>query len=130
MLIGVVSGAVAALFLSPKSGKENRELAMKKVEEVKKYLEEHEIDDRLKEIFTDVTTESKKFYNDAVKELSARLEDVSDKIHSIDKEEYMTKVSEAVTKVGESEMFPKEVIERLKKTLMKGFAQLKGENKG
>lgn len=48
LILGIVGGALAGLFLSPKSGQENREAIAKKIEELKKTYKEIDRDKYIK----------------------------------------------------------------------------------
>jgi gas vesicle protein len=60
ILIGTVIGGLAAFFLSPKSGEENREKVTKKIKQLQKLIKDQHIDEKVKEIFGDVSDEEKK----------------------------------------------------------------------
>src|SRR5450830_312811 len=92
LLIGTVLGGLASFFLSPKSGKENRKEVVKKVKQLKKLLEEKEIDKKVKEIFGEVSDEAMKIYTQAKEWLIEDLAQLKDEVEHIDKEKYTTAV--------------------------------------
>jgi len=69
VLIGTIVGGLTAFFLSPKSGEENREEVLKKIQALKKQIDKMEIDKKVKEIYGEVTEEGKKVYLKAKKQL-------------------------------------------------------------
>src|SRR5690554_5882925 len=86
VLIGAVLGSAAAFFLSPKSGKENREMAMKKFEQIKKMLKNKSVDEIVTEIFGKVSEEGKRLYSLAVEEMNNRLDAMKETIDDIDRD--------------------------------------------
>lgn len=95
VLLGTVVGGLAAFFLSPTSGPENREMLEEKVKELKKKLEKTEMPEMVVEIFEDAKEQGKKTYMLARKELVKKLEDVK----KLDWDEYKDIVEEVVEKV-------------------------------
>src|SRR3989344_5391000 len=84
VLIGTVLGGLAAFFLSPKSGEENREAVMKKVQQLKK-----ELDKKVKEVWGEVTEDGKKTFTKAKKSLLKKLDALQDKWEDFDQEKYL-----------------------------------------
>lgn len=129
LLFGTVLGGLAALFLSPTSGPQNRELVAKKVKELEKLLADNELDKKIKEIFGEVTEETKALYLKAKKEVIKKLSELKESIDSIDREKYGEVVHETV------EILKKEVkrevkdMERLKSQLLAEWKKLHPEPK-
>ena len=71
--IGALLGGVAAFFLSPRSGPENRKMAMQKIDELIKLLKEKKLQDIAVEIYGKATEEGTKLYEKASAEMGARL---------------------------------------------------------
>ncbi len=94
LTIGTVLGGLAAFFLSPTSGKQNREEAAKKFAELKKLLEEKELEAKIKEIFGEWSDEAKQKYLEVKDQLAKRLAQLKEKINEIDKEKYVKVVNE------------------------------------
>ncbi len=99
VLIGTVLGGLAAFFLSPKSGPENREMVEKKLKEVEKWLEDAEIPEHVKEIYGDVTEEGTKLYKNVSKALKPRIKEIQQKMEDFDAEKYKKLVGEVVEAV-------------------------------
>lgn len=96
VLVGTVLGGLAAFFMSPKSGKENREMVMKKLKELKKDIEKMEIDKKVKEVWGDVTADGKKTFVKAQKEIVKKLDTVQEKMEDFDHEKYVKMVGDSV----------------------------------
>ncbi len=77
LMFGAVLGGIAALFFSPKSGKENREVARKKAEELQRYLKDEKIDERVQELFGEVSDEARKAYQQIRPQLAQKIAEVT-----------------------------------------------------
>ena len=124
LLIGAVLGGAAALFLSPKSGKENRKLVAKKIKELQETLNDTELQKTVKEIFGDVTDEGKKMYKEARKDLAKRLEGIQDKLEDFDHEKYTAMVGDVVEDVKGQVKGSSKHIDSLKKYLLDNWQKL------
>lgn len=124
LLIGTVLGGLASFFLSPKSGEENREEVVKKVEQLKKLLEEKEIDKKVKEIFGEVSDEATKIYAQAKEWLIEDLAQLKDAVEHIDKEKYTTAVEKVVKRVHKGVKKDSKQLDKLKKQLMREWEKL------
>lgn len=113
LFVGAVLGGVAAFFLSPQSGKENREMAAKKLAEWKKKYEGKKPEEIAKEIFGTASTEGKALYVKAQSELNARLEEVKKRAEGIDQEAYKQVVDEVVSRLSKEGEGAVERIEKL-----------------
>ena len=96
VLIGTVLGGLTAFFLSPKSGEENREAVVKKIKELKKNIDEMEIDKKVKEVWGEVTEDGKKTFVKAKKELVKRMGDLEERWQEFDREKYVKMVEDSV----------------------------------
>jgi gas vesicle protein len=112
LVIGSVIGGLAAFFLTPKSGKENRELVSKKIMEIKTMIEEKQIQARVKEIYGEVTEEGTRVYTMAREKLDSRLDEVKKSVDEISMEKYRSIVEDVISKVKEE---TQESTERLAK---------------
>lgn len=99
LIIGAIGGALAGMFLSPKSGKAMRKDAKKKYDELMKLMKEKEVDKKVKSIFGKVTAETKKLYEEVKEELATGLTDLVEKVQEVDKSAYLKKVEETVGKL-------------------------------
>jgi gas vesicle protein len=125
VVIGTVIGAVSAFFLSPTTGEENREVAAKKIKQLKKLLQEHELDTKIKEIFGEVTEEAKAFYFKAKDELIKDLADLREKIEEIDKEKYLAIVDDLSREMKKEAKFTGKVIDKLHDHLVEDWEKIK-----
>ncbi len=130
LLLGTILGGLGALFLSPKSGKENRELVAKKIAELEQILEEKELDKVLKDIFGEANKETKKILFQAKEKLINKLANLKGAIDNIDKDKFRELVEEVVDKLQfEAKREVKEMI-KLKEHLFKEWYKLqKNKNK-
>jgi len=113
VLLGTIIGGVTALFLSPKSGKENRELVSQKIDELKKYLEEAHVDETIKEL-----------YATAKDWLIAELELLKNTVDDIDYEKYQKAVDKVIVRVKKETKKGTKEVEKLKKQLLKEWGRL------
>ncbi len=118
VLIGAALGSVAAFFLSPKSGKENREMIMKKLESIKKLLKEKSLDEIVLEIFGKVTDEGKRLYTVARDEMNTRLDAMKETVEDIDKEKYTQLVDDVIERVKNETDATKERLAKLQDFMM------------
>lgn len=129
LALGAVLGGVAALFLSPKTGEENRKIAKKKLDEWKTRFEGKSRDEIVKEIFGSVTAEGQKLYDRAQKELNARLDDLKKSADVIDRGKYMAVVKEVMERLKDEKEATKERITKLREFLMDRFEYVEEESK-
>lgn len=103
LMIGTAIGAVAAYFLSPRSGKENREMAQKKMKELQSMMEDGTVETRVKEIYGDASDKSKKAYQQLRTETKSRMGQIQKALEDLDVEKYkgeVTKIVETLQKDG------------------------------
>lgn len=129
VLIGTLLGGLAALFLSPTTGEENRELVAKKVKQLEKLLEDAELDKKLKSIFGETTEEVKIVYLQAKKEIIKKLAALKEAIDSIDKEKYEKVVHETVDLLKKEVKREGHEMEKLKEELLKEWKKLEPKKK-
>lgn len=118
VIIGAILGGVAAFFMSPKSGKENREMAKKKIDQFKKMINDKKIDEAVKEIYGSVSEEGKKFYTMARKEIDSRLSDLQKNLKEIDQTKYKQIVTDTVDHVVKEGKTTVARVDKLKKYLL------------
>ena len=116
--IGAILGGVATFFMSPRSGKENRDMAKKKIGEFKKMINDKKIDEAVKEIYGSVTEEGKKFYTMARKEIDIKLSDLQKNLKDIDQSKYKQIVMDTVDYVVKEGKTTIERVDKLKKYLL------------
>lgn len=96
LMLGAVAGALAGLFLAPKSGRETREEMAKRWSELKEQIEAGEIRERVQEVFGDIKDQSIKLYQQARKDLTHRLNNLKETFEKMDKEKYQKVVGEVI----------------------------------
>ncbi len=101
LALGALLGGAAAFFLTPKTGKENREIAKKKLQQLHVTLKTKSKEEIVKEIFGTASKEGKKLYDLAQKELNIRLDKLKEKYPDIDKGKYMEVVTDVVSRLKE-----------------------------
>lgn len=129
MIIGLVAGAVAGMFLSPKSGKENRELVGNKLDDLKKALDNGDFNEKVQEMFGEVTNNTREMYIMITDELTNGLADLKGAISEIDKDKYMAVVTKVVEKVKDKHELPKAELDKIQKLLQKDFERIVDFNK-
>ena len=82
---GAVLGGLAAFFLSPRSGPENREMAKKKIDELMKLLKEKNLKEIAVEIYGKASEEGMRLYEKASSELNTRLSEAKKTMSEIDR---------------------------------------------
>lgn len=126
VLLGTVVGAVGALFLSPASGKKNREEVVKKAREIKRLLQDHEMEAKIKEIFGEVTVEAKNFYLQTKDKVIEKAAELREKISEIDKEKYALLVKAVVVELKKEAKYTEKILEKLEKALSEDWKKITG----
>lgn len=116
--LGALLGGVAAIFLSPKSGKENREMAKEKLADWKKRFEDKPPQEVAKEIFGTASDEGKKLYEKTQDILNSKLDDLRLKVEEIDHDKYKEVVKEVITKIQKEKEATEERVSKLKNYLL------------
>lgn len=117
LIFGAVAGGLAGLFLSPKSGKENREAVMKTASQLKKMWDEGTLDEKVKEIFGEASEATKKFYLEKRDEVIDKISEIKENVKNLDKEKYL-KIVDDVTKEAKKEArYADRIIDKLKSHL-------------
>jgi len=107
LLIGTIIGGITALFLTPTTGKENREAVAKKIDELKKLLEEEKVDEKIKDA-----------YLKAKDWLIEELEQLKNTVEHIDYEKYRKAVEKTIVRVKKESKKGVKEIEKIKKQLL------------
>ena len=124
VIFGTIIGGLTALFLSPQSGKKNREEVVKKARQLKELIEKNELDTKVKEIFGEVTKEAKEFYLRAKEAVITKLAEVKEKVEEIDKEKYAKLVNDVVKELKKESKYAEKIIEKLEKHLKDDWEKL------
>ncbi len=121
LLLGMVGGALAALFLSPTTGEENRKKATQLYEDLKKKIEEGQWDEKAQELFGDVTEEGKRLYAEVAVEVTGKLEQLKDQVEDFDKAKFEVFVKDTVAQVGDRVRATVPQMEKLVASVMSSF---------
>lgn len=127
IVLGALLGGAAAFFLSPKSGKENREMAKKKLEAWKKRYEGKTPDEIAKEIFGEASAQGKKLYEQAQKEMNKRLDEIKKSADDIDHKKYQKVVDDVIARLKDEKDATKERVAALKDYLMERWEFVQAE---
>lgn len=119
LIMGTIVGAISAFFLSPKSGKENREEALKKFRELEEWLKEKEVDVKLKEIYGEATEEGRKLFAFVRKEVTVIMGEVKEKIEDFDKEKYEKMIDDVMDRAKKETKTTVQKLEKMKNHLLK-----------
>lgn len=124
LAFGAIVGGLAAFFLSPTSGKQNRELVAKKIKELEKLLAESDIEEKVKEIFGEVTEEATSTYKKAKKEFIKELAEVKDTVASLDREKVEKVAKNTVDIIKKEVKHEGKEMDKLKSELAKEWKKL------
>jgi gas vesicle protein len=122
-LLGLIIGAVGGIFLAPKSGKENREVASKKLNEMKDMIQNGEVKENIEKIFGNLSDESVKMYNNVHDEVLERVEEMK----TMNADDYAAMVQDVIEKVKEGSRIGAEQLKKLKDQFIKDYPEVKEE---
>jgi gas vesicle protein len=125
LVLGVVLGAIGGVFLAPKSGKENREAAAKRIGEVKELIESGEMKKKIEEVFGEISEESVRVYNNALEEVMNRVE----KMKTMTAEDYAEVVQTVIDKVKEGTKIGSDKMLKLKDQFIEDYPEVEQEVK-
>ncbi len=126
LILGMIGGALAALFLTPTTGEENRKKAKELYEDLKKQIEEGKWDEKAQELFGDVSEEGKRLYAEVSVEVSKHLEVLKDQVEDFDKEKFQKYVQDTVALVGAR---VQATVPQMEKLIAQIMAKFETENK-
>lgn len=124
VVIGTVIGGLAAFFLSPSSGPENREAVAKKIKELEKLLADSDLEKKVKEIFGEASEEAKALYKQAKKSFIKGLAQLKESVESIDKEQVSQVAHETVDILKKEVKREGKEMEKLKEELANEWKKL------
>ena len=124
MLIGVITGAVAGLFLAPKSGKKLRTDVFKRAKEIRKKIEDNNVEETVQNIFNEVSDTTITLYNSAKDMLAEKLAEVTETVSKIDKEKYVKVVNDVISTVKNEKHVAEETLVKLRSYLEDDFDKL------
>ncbi len=121
LVVGSVIGGIAALLLSPKSGKENREVLNKKMAGWKKMWESGELEKKVKEVFGDFSEESVKIYATARERVMQGIEEM----RHMDGDDYAKLVQQVIDDVKKTTKISVEKLKKLQSSLIRDWPEMK-----
>lgn len=125
LALGAVLGGVAAFFLSPKSGPENREMVAKRLKMLQVKLKNAKIPEKLGTFSKEAT----KFYDKVSLELSKDLGVLQDNLENTDWDKYKETVESVMARVRKEINVPTDEVEKLKSYLLKQWDSILGDAK-
>lgn len=126
VLIGTIVGGLTAFFLSPKSGEENREEVLKKLQELKKQIDKMEVDKKVKETWGEATEDGKKTYLKTKKELIKRLDSLQDRWQGFSYEKYVKMVEDSIEEAKSETKQTAEKLLKLKEMFVRDWNKVFG----
>ncbi len=124
LLIGAIGGMLAGILYAPKSGKQTRKEAAKKLEELKERFSDMELDKKVRDVFGTVSEETKDLYLNVTKEVLEKVSDVKERIEEIDTKKYQKMVDAVLKNFKARTMQSAEVVEKLRKHLVADWNSL------
>lgn len=118
LALGIIGGALAAFFLTPTTGEENRKKAEEALQKIKKMTEEGTLDDKAREIFGEATVEGSRLIAESKKELVARIDALKGKLETFDKEKFTKLVNQTVAEVNSKVQAGTHHVEKLTSSLL------------
>ena len=94
---------------------------MKKITELKKQIEKMELDEKVKEVWGEVTEDAKKTFTRAKKNLLKKLDEIADKWEDFDSAKYMKMVENSVEEAKEGTKDTAEKLMKLKELFVRDF---------
>jgi|GEM_PF-675933 len=124
LVMGAVAGALGGLFFAPKPGKKLRADVAKRAAEIKKLLEDTDVQHVVKLIFDEASEKTTNIYGEAKLKLSEMLAELSQEWDSLDKQKYVQLVGKVVESVKNSHDIKEDAVTKLKKYLEGEYSKL------
>lgn len=125
LLIGGLTAGLATFFLTPKSGKENRQDVVELIKKLKQKIDDAKLEEKAKEIFGKATKETKEIYEKLTKQIVKELEELNQKIQDIDKDKYVEIIEKAWHNLGDKVAKYQDKLIIAKDKLASGFEKKK-----
>ncbi len=124
IIVGLISGAVAGVFLAPKTGKKMRADLTKKAKQIRNMLKDADPEIIISDIFDEVTEKSTSVYNEVKDMLSEKLADLAESAQAIDKGKYLQVVRAIIDELRGRQKMTEEQLDKVKKHLEEDFGKL------
>ncbi|MCA9372110.1 YtxH domain-containing protein [Candidatus Woesebacteria bacterium] len=119
LALGAVIGSITALFLSPGSGEENREWVKGKLEEVRDFTKDKDIEQIAEEVYGMASEEGKVLLEKAQKEFGAKMKEIRETMEDMDKDDYMALVKEVLGRLSKEKEATQKRLSQLSDYFMK-----------
>ena len=126
LVVGATAGATAMFFLSPRSGKANRQLMRRKMEELSDYVESESaaLSERVYEIFGEVNNITTSLYNDARRLWEAQVRTFEKSVDKIDKKSYQEMVDNVIESLQVDKKYTNDDLSKIKRYLNSQWRKL------
>ena len=115
-ILGTIIGGTAALLLSPNTGKDNRDYALKTLAKLKRKLDDSDLPDNVKDIFGEISDEGNKLLARSKEEIKKKMEEVKEKYGDPqDPTTYVEIVEDALKIVQDKALATSDQVARLKR---------------
>jgi gas vesicle protein len=118
LILGALSGALAAFLLAPASGEENRKKAKIALQKAKNMLDEGTADDAVKAMFGEVSAEGARLLSETKIALTTKVDELKDQLEDFDKVKFTKFVTETVQSVNEQVKAGSGYVEKLTAALL------------
>ncbi len=126
LTIGVMSGAAAMFFLSPRSGRANRRMVADKWENFQDYLDSERdvLEDRVYDIFGEVSDLTMTLYEDARRLWEDQVRTFEKSLNKIDKKAYQEMVDNVMEKLQGNQSYENNDLTKIKRYLNSQWRKL------
>ncbi|MBQ6438285.1 YtxH domain-containing protein [bacterium] len=126
MAIGAIGGAAAMFFLSPRSGRANRRLLARKMEEWGDYLESESeaIAERVYDIFGEVNESTTALFNDARRAWEIQIRKFERTLDKLDKKTYQDMVDDVMESLQIGKRYAEDDLSKMKRYLNSQWRKL------
>lgn len=125
LVSGLTIGWLASLLTSDKTRKNQQKFIKKQIESISDYLKDTELKQRVTDIFTKYSTESKEIYKTAQKSLITHLTAAKESLEEIDKKKYAKIVGGVIEELKETTSISSKNLEKLKSYFLTDLSKIK-----
>jgi len=129
LVVGGLAAAAVALFVAPKIDQKKRKEIAKKAKQIKKKIGSVKIDETVKDIFGETSTQSKKIYEAAKDGVALKIAQVQDAVGPVSREKYAGIVSDVVEVIKKEYAQESKRVRKLKDQLLKDWSKLDSSKK-
>lgn len=125
LLGGVAIGFGLSMLLSPEQKSKAKHKLQSGAEELKKLMTDPAERDRIKDVFGDMTADSRRKYAEIKDSVVSSLQDVKDGWQSIDKDKYLALVNDSLDELRTEQKLTVRQLNKLRKYLESDYQRLK-----